>query len=279
MIKCENVRKEYKEFTLDNIDLNLPEGCIMGLIGENGAGKSTLISSILGTVIMSSGKVEIFGKDIRKLNNADRENIGVVLEESIFSEVLKAKDINLIMKNMYNTWNEKEFFKLCNQYNLSETKKFKEYSKGMKMKLSIAVALSHNPKLLILDEATSGLDPVARDEILDIFFEFVQDGKHSILISSHILSDLEKVCDLITFISKGKVLLSLDKEELESKYCIVRCSEEDYGNLNKRNMLGCKRNVYGIEACIEIADCPANMKYDHASIEDVMVFSSKGVKI
>lgn len=279
MIKCKNVRKEYSEFILDDINLELPEGCILGLIGENGAGKSTLISCILGTVKMTSGGIEVLGKDIKDLDYSDKEKMGVVLEKSVYSDVLTAKDINLIMKNMYRTWNEELFFKLCTQYGLSKTKKFKEYSKGMKMKLSIAVALSHDPKLLILDEATSGLDPVARDEILDIFFDFVQDGKHSILMSSHILSDLEKVCDLITFISKGKILLSSEKDELEKKYCIIKCNEQDYSNLDKTKIIGCKKTIYSIEVCIEKEACPINMKYDHASIEDIMVFSSKGVTI
>ncbi|MEG0076354.1 ABC transporter ATP-binding protein [Anaerorhabdus sp.] len=279
MLKCENVRKEFTGFTLNNINLEIPEGSIMGLIGENGAGKSTLISCILGSILKTSGSIKIFGKSQESLTRYDKEDIGVVLSESTLNSLLTCKDINCIMKAMYTRWDSNYFFEFCKKHNLALNKKIKDFSKGMQMKLSINIALSHNPKLLVLDEATSGLDPVARDELLDIFFDFVKEGNRSILISSHILSDLEKICDTITFISKGEVKLSEEKDELEQKYCIIKCDEEILKTMNKKDIIGIRKNPYGIEACILRESCPSGMMSDNANMEDIMVFASKGVNL
>lgn len=279
MLKCENVRKEFTGFTLNNINIDIPEGSIMGLIGENGAGKSTLISCILGSMIKTSGTVKIFNKNQEKLTSFEKEDIGVVLSESTLNGMLNCKDINAIMKAMYKKWDQQFYFDFCNKHNLTLNKKIKDFSKGMQMKLSINIALAHNPKLLILDEATSGLDPVARDELLDIFFDFVKDGNHSILISSHILSDLEKICDSITFISKGQVKLCEDKDSLEYKYCIIKCDEAMLQTFNKEDILGVRKNPYGIDVCILREACPSDMMSDNANMEDIMVFASKGINL
>lgn len=278
MLVCKDVVKEYDGFTLDRISFELPKGCIMGLIGENGAGKSTLITSILGSTIKNSGHIEIFGKDFSKLSKDEREDIGVVLSESSLNQLFSLRDVNTIMKSMYRKWDEKYFFDLCDEYSLKPNKTIKEFSKGMVMKLNIVIALAHHPRLLIMDEPTSGLDPVARDELLDIFFDFVKDGEHAILISSHILSDLEKICDSITFISKGKVLLSEYKDEIYDKYCIIRCNQENLSLIDPNDILGIRKNTYGIEVCIIKDKCPDNLQYDNASLEDIMVYASKGVK-
>ena len=207
ILEVKNLNKRYKEFELKNINLSLPHGMIMGLIGENGAGKTTTIKSILNLIRIDSGEIKIFGLDLGKDEKEIKENVGVVLDDSFLSEYLTGKDINKIMKKIYKNWDEELFFKYLKEFNLPIDKISKEFSSGMKMKLKIAVALSHKPKLLILDEPTSGLDPVARNEILDIFQDFIENGENSILVSSHITSDLEHVADYITFINNGEIVM------------------------------------------------------------------------
>ena len=222
ILEVKNLNKRYKEFELKNINLSLPHGMIMGLIGENGAGKTTTIKSILNLIRIDSGEIKIFGLDLGKDEKEIKENVGVVLDDSFLSEYLTGKDINKIMKKIYKNWDEELFFKYLKEFNLPIDKISKEFSSGMKMKLKIAVALSHKPKLLILDEPTSGLDPVARNEILDIFQDFIENGENSILVSSHITSDLEHVADYITFINNGEIVMCKDKDELLEKYGIVK---------------------------------------------------------
>jgi len=200
-LKLENVTKEYNDFKLDNISINVPRGVIMGLIGENGAGKSTTIKLILDLMRRDSGIITVLGTDVCELKSI-KEKIGVVMDESCFPENLNVEEINKIMKRIYSTWNDERFFEYMKKFSIAERKPVKEYSRGMKMKLSIAAALSHDSEILIMDEATSGLDPIVREEILDIFLDFIQNESHSIFMSSHIISDLEKICDYITFIHK-----------------------------------------------------------------------------
>ena len=209
-LNINNLTKEYNGFTLDNITFSLPQGCILGLIGENGAGKSTTIRSILGS-IKYDGSIEVLGQPI----SAELKNrIGVVLDEVGFPDKLNANDINKIMKNMFSSWDEKAYQEYIRKFSLPDNKAFSEFSKGMKMKLGIAVALSHHAELLILDEPTSGLDPLVRDEIIDILNDFTREENHSILISSHIVSDLEKLCDYIAFMHKGRLMLCEEKDKL-----------------------------------------------------------------
>lgn len=217
ILEVKNLCKIYDKFSLRNIEFELPKGSIMGLIGENGAGKSTIIKAILNLINTNDGVIKIFGLDNKEHEKEIKEDIGVILDEGFLSEYLTPNDINDIMKNIYKQWEEGLYFKYIENFKLPRDKISGEYSKGMKMKLKIAVALAHKPKLLILDEPTSGLDPIARNEILDIFQEFIQNEEHSILVSSHITSDLEGIADYITFINNGEMVLSKTKDELIEK--------------------------------------------------------------
>lgn len=274
-IEIHNLMKEYKDFKLDNVDITLPSGTIMGFIGENGAGKSTTIKLILDLIKRDRGEIKIFGTDIRDHNRDIMENIGAVIDESSFPESLHIRDVNLVEKNIYKTWNENRFFSLAKKFNLPEKKKIKDFSRGMKMKLSIAIELSHDSKLLILDEATSGLDPIVRDEILDIFLEFIQDEGHSIFISSHIISDLEKICDYITFIHKGRVVFSDAKDELTDKYAILKCSKSEYERIDRSAVIGCRKNDYGVDALVKKKMVRTSSIMERPSIEDIMLYFVK----
>lgn len=277
-IEIKGLRKKYSRFSLSGIDLELPCGCIMGLIGENGAGKSTTIKLILDIIQKDSGIIKLFGEEVCSDSAKLRDEVGVVLDEPCFPETLTASHINKIMKNTYTSWNEETFFSLLERFDVDENKKFKTLSKGMKMKVSIAVALSHNAKLLILDEPTSGLDPVIRDEIVEIFYEFTRNPSNSILISSHIVSDLEKLCDYIAFIHKGKLLLCEEKDRLLEKYYIIRCSSDDIANIDSEAIKSKKESPYGVEAIVERDSVPNGFEASPVGIEELFVSVIKGEK-
>lgn len=277
-LELSHVGKRLGEFELKDVSLTLPDGCIMGLIGENGAGKSTTIKTVLGLMRMDSGEIRILGKPVAELD-AVKEQIGVVMDECCFHEVLTATDVSAVLKNVYRAWDAAQFAALCQKFALPARQKIKEYSRGMKMKLSIAVALSHGARLLILDEATSGLDPVVRDEVLDIFLEFIQDEGHSVLISSHIISDLEKICDYITFIHKGKILMSEPKDELLERYGILKCTEAELVALDAAAVQAVRRSRFGVEALVLRNRVPRAFTLDRASMEDIMLFSIKEEKL
>ncbi|HOO27497.1 MAG TPA: ABC transporter ATP-binding protein [Lachnospiraceae bacterium] len=220
-IEINGLKKKYSDFTLEDISFSLPEGSILGLVGENGAGKSTTINLIMNAVSRDGGTVTVLGTDNRSEEfKKTKEDIGIVLDEAYFPPVISPVNVNSIMKYTYQNWDEHKFFGYLKKFALPEKKKFKDFSRGMKMKLAIAAALSHDPRLLILDEATSGLDPIIRDEILDIFKEFAAKENHSILLSSHIVSDLEKLCDYIAFIHAGKLVFCEKKEVVLDKYAL-----------------------------------------------------------
>lgn len=269
------VTKKYEDFTLDSIDIILPAGCIMGIIGENGAGKSTTIKLILDLIRRDSGTITVLRQDNKKGLEPVKENIGVVLDESCFPDNLNIKDINLIMKNIYATWDEGVFHSYCKRFSLPERKMIKDYSRGMKMKLAITVALSHDSKLLILDEATSGLDPIVRDEILEVFRDFLQDETHSIFMSSHIVTDLEKVCDYITFIHRGKIVFSQTTDSLVEDYGILKCSLSDFEKLDNSFVKGYRKSSFGVEALVLKKQVPGNHVVERATIEDIMLFHIK----
>ena len=282
ILEVRNLNKNYKGFKLKDINLTLPKGMIMGLIGENGAGKTTTIKSILNLTKVDSGEVKIFGLNIKEDEEKIKEDIGVVLDDSFFSEHLTAEDINQIMKNIYENWDENLFFKYLVDFKLPLKQEFKEFSSGMKVKLKISTAISHCPKLLILDEPTSGLDPVARSEILDIFQDFIQNGENSILVSSHITSDLEHIADYITFISDGRILLSKTRDELLDEYGIVHCTEEEFKKIDKKDYLRYKKNKYAYDVLIEDKK-EFKKKYelkviDKPTLDDIMVIYIKGEK-
>ena len=272
-IEINNLTKRYKDFTLDNVSLTLPCGCIMGLVGENGAGKSTTIKLMLDMIRKESGEIKLLGTDYTVCS---KEDIGVVLEENGFPESLNAIEMNKIFKNVYKQWNEGQYFSFLEKFELPAKKKIKDFSKGMKMKLYIAAALSHGAKLLILDEPTSGLDPVVRDEILDIFNDFTRDENHSILISSHIVSDLEKLCDYIAFIHKGRLILCEEKDRLLSEYCLIQCDEGTFAGIDKDSVLGYRKSGYGISAVVKAIAISGNVSISPLSIEDLFVYMIRG---
>lgn len=282
VIEIKNLCKKYNGFELKNISLDVPKGMIMGLIGENGAGKTTTIKAILNVINSYDGEIKVFGKDSKIYEKQIKEEIGVVLDDSFLSEYLTPCDINKIMKKLYKNWDEKLYFKYIEEFKLPKDKISKEYSSGMKMKLKIATAISHNPKLLILDEPTAGLDPIARNEILDIFQDFIQDEEHSILVSSHITSDLEHIADYITFINNGEIVLTKTRDELLENYGIVKCSKEEFEIIDKKDYIKCRKNRYEYDILVENKE-EFKIKYDiqiidKPSIEDIMVIYVKGEK-
>ena len=269
-IELKDLEKHYRDFDL-RISLSLPQGCILGLVGENGAGKSTTIRLLLGMTQPDGGSFQVLGQP-----RADKEQIGVVLDEPAFPECLTAKQVGRIMAGIFCNWDKAAFEGYLKKLSLPENKTFKEFSRGMKMKLSIAVALSHHPKLLVLDEPTSGLDPVVRDEVVELFADFARQEDHSVLISSHIVSDLEKICDYITFLHEGKVLLSAEKDRLLEEYCIARCSEEEAGSFDHEAILGMKRSQFGTQLLIRRNAVPKEMQVITPTLEELFVFMVKG---
>ncbi len=271
-IEIKGLTRSYGDFTLDNLNLTLPQGCILGLVGENGAGKSTTIKLLLNMLRADGGTVRLMGRDAASLS---REDIGVVLDEVGISGCLTPRQVGKVMAGIYRNWNSAAYRDYLKRFSLPEGKKFKDFSRGMKMKLGIAVALSHNAKLLILDEATSGLDPVVRDEILDIFMDFTRDPGHSILLSSHIVSDLEKICDYIAFLHKGKLMLLEEKDVLRQQYGILRCSLEEFARLDPAAIAGKKKNPYGVEVILRRDAAPAGMQLSPVDIEQLFIFMTK----
>ena len=278
-IEIKNLSKTYTDFKLDNISLNIPKGIIVGLIGENGAGKTTLIKSILNLINVDNGCVKIFGK-----NNIDnvKEEIGIVLDNMFFPEILNAKDIDLIMKDIYKNWDSNMYFSYLDKFDIPTNKKIKDLSKGMRKKLEIITALVHKPKLLILDEPTSGLDPVVRSEILDIFLNFIQDEEHTILLSTHITSDLEHIADEIIFIDSGKIILNKNRDELLDNYGIMKCNIEDFDKIDRKDIVNYKKNKYSYDILInnrnKIQKKYKDLIIDKITLEDLMVLIIKGEK-
>lgn len=274
-IEIKNLCKSYTGFKLDNISLNLPEGCIMGLIGENGAGKSTIIKLILNIVKFDGGSVTLLGKDAADNIKLLKEDIGVVLDDRGLPSCLNVKQIQKIMKNSFKNWSQPDFNDYIDRFALPVDIKIKDFSTGMKMKLNIAVALSHNARLLILDEATSGLDPVIRNEILNIFEEFTRDEHHTILISSHIVSDLEKICDYIAFLHKGRLMLCEEKDRLKENYVLVHGEYDEIKKLDPNSVVGINSNPYGAEAIVKKELVSPNTETTPIDIEQLFVFMVK----
>lgn len=282
LIEVENLNKTYPGFSLKNISFKVPGGCIMGLVGENGAGKSTTIKAIVDLIHADSGNIQVLGRDIWKKGKEIREDIGVVLDGAGFHETLKVREIGKFMRKIYRSWDEKYYQRLLKTFEVPANKTIKEFSTGMRMKLMIVAAMAHHPKLLILDEATSGLDPVVRDEILDMFQEFIQDEEHSILISSHITSDLEKVADYITFIHKGEIFLSEEKDRIMEEYGIVRCRPEDAASIEADMIVGVSRGSYSCDILVnrreKIKQQHPDFMINRVKLEDVLLFKVKGDK-
>ncbi len=271
-IEIRNLTKHYVGFSLEKLNLTLPSGCIMGLVGENGAGKSTTIRMLLGMAQPDSGEITVFGQ---KMDAGLRERIGVVLDEPGYPGCMTAAQIGKMLAGLYKGWEKDTFEGYLTRLRIPENKPFRDFSKGMKMKLCLAAALSHGAKLLILDEATSGLDPVVRDELLDIFNDFTRDEGNSVLISSHIVSDLEKICDYIAFLHRGKLMLCREKDELLNEFAFVQGSKEEIDALAP---IGRRDGRFGTEAIVRRNAVPEGMKTSPITIEDLFVFMAKEEK-
>ncbi len=282
-IEIKNLVKRYDDnFQLGELNLDIPSGEIIGLIGENGAGKTTLIKSILDILRINKGEIKIFGKDIKNNETLIKEDIGVVLDNTFFPEVLNAKDIDSVMKSIYKSWDSKLYYDYLKEFNIPVTSIIKKLSKGMRKKLEIATALAHHPKLLILDEPTSGLDPVVRNEVLDIFLKFIADDEHTILFSTHITSDLEHIADEIVFIDKGKVLINKTRDEILDNYGILKCNLDEFIKIDKSDYMAYKKNKYNYEILVsdrnKVSKKYKNMVVDKITLEDLMVLMIKGDK-
>ena len=276
-IEIKGLEKRYDGFRLGSFDLTLPSGCIMGLVGENGAGKSTTIKLIMDAIGRDAGEISVLGVDNRSAGFRNiKEDIGVVLDEAYFPEVMSARNVGKVMALTYKNWDSAAFEGYLKKFSLAPDKIFKDYSRGMRMKLAIAAALSHGAKLLILDEATSGLDPMARDELLDIFNDFTRDENCSILLSSHIVSDLEKICDYIAFLHKGRLVLCEEKDRLLEEYALVRLPEERLKELPEESIISRRASGYGTEALVLRGGIPAAIPTEHTSLEDIILFLAKG---
>ena len=284
IIEIKNLKKKYDDkFELGKIDISIPKGVIVGLIGENGAGKTTLIKSILNIIKIDSGEIKIFGKDYKKEEKVIKEDIGVVLDNMFFPELLNAKDINNSMKDIYKNWDSKLYFSYLKEFDLPENKPLKSMSKGMRKKLEIVTAISHKSKLLILDEPTSALDPVVRSEVLEVLQKFIEDEEHSILLSTHITSDLERIADEIIFIDKGKKVLQKSGDEIIDNYGILKCDIDYFSNIDKKDIIAYKKTKYAYEILVNDKK-QASKKYhncviDKITLEDLMVLVIKGEKI
>lgn len=274
-LEINNLSKNYGSFALDNVSFRIPRGCVMGFIGENGAGKSTTIKAILN-LIHFDGSISVLGMDNRTREQEIKQRIGIVLEDSCFPSFFKATDVNTTLKAAYPAWQEKTFANYLKRFRIEPMKKISEYSKGMRMKLCIAAALSHGAELLILDEPTSGLDPIVRDEVLDLFWEFLQDESHSVLMSSHITSDLDKIADYITFIHDGKILLSMPRDELLETYALIRCTADQLQSIDSKAIASSRVGAFGAEALVLRAYAPLGFTPEPVNIEQIMLFLTRG---
>lgn len=275
-IEINGITKKYDGFTLDNIGFSVPKGSIMGFIGQNGAGKTTTIKALLNIIKCDAGSMKIFGKDNIKEELEIKSKLAVVFDEIPFHDDFNARQLSVILGDIYSEWSNDIYKSYLDRFALPEKKKIGQFSKGMKMKLQIAAALSHNAKLLVMDEATTGLDPVVRNEILEIFLEYLQDENHSILMSSHITSDLEKIADSITFIDKGKILISGYKDDILENHGIIKCSKSDYKNIEPQDIISARLTDFGAEVMVDDKSI-CKRKYnglvlDNATLDDIMVY-------
>ena len=275
-IEINGITKRYDGFTLDNVSFNVAKGSIMGFIGQNGAGKSTTINTVLNIIRPDAGDIKIFGLDNQKDELEIKQYISAVFDELPFHDVLNAVHINNILKGVFSGWSSETFFEYLDRFQLPRRKKLGQFSKGMKMKLQIAAALSHGAKLLIMDEATTGLDPVVRNEILDIFLDFLQDENNSILMSSHITSDLEKVADSVTFIDKGRILVTGFKDDILESHGMIKCTKRDFKDIAPEDYISARVTDFGAD--VLVSDRAAALrKYsgaviDPTTLEEIMLF-------
>lgn len=279
-IEIRNLSKEYRDFSLKNLSLNVPQGTVLGLIGENGAGKSTLIQSMLGLIKAEYEKIEILGKQLRNQEKEIKENIAVILDVSHYNLEYTPAFIGKILKKVYRNWDMEKYKAYLSRFGLPADKKLKKFSKGMKMKLEFAIAFSHKPKLLILDEATSGLDPVFRDEILELIREFTEEEDHTVVMSSHITSDLDKVADYIAFLHEGKLQFVKSYDELQNDYGVLHCGKDFFESLREEDIVSFKKEPYEYKVLVRnrngILSVFPDLEMEKASVEDIMLMYVKG---
>ena len=276
VIEIKDVVKDYGDFKLDHISFNVPEGSVCGFIGQNGAGKTTTIKLILDIIKRDGGEIKVFGENIDVNSAALRENIGVVFDEMGFHDFMTAKDLNIMMKNIYKNWDEELFFVYLKKFSLPSKKKCGDFSRGMRMKLQIAVALSHHAKLLVMDEPTSGLDPIVRNEMINIFRDFVVEEDHTILLSSHITGDLEKIADEVVFIDGGKIVLAGNKDEILEKHAILKCKKDEVALISKSLIVGMEQSSFGAEILVNDRNAAGKlypeMVLESAALEEIMIY-------
>lgn len=279
-LEIKNLSKSYKTFALEKVSFKLPKGAIMGLIGENGAGKTTLLNAILGVTPYNSGEILVDGNEQNEM--ATKETIGFVPDANFFQDYLRPNELGKIMSGVYRQWNTKEYKEYLQAFSIDESKKIKELSLGMKKKLLLATALCHNAKLLVLDEMMNGLDPVARSEIRDILMDYIQDEEHSVLISSHITEDLEKISDYITLLHNGKIVLCQNKDTLLQQYGILKCGKQEFSEIASSDYIGFRTNTFGCEALVRdrfaIEKKYKNAVIDNVKLEDIMIFMARSEK-
>lgn len=278
-----NITKSYLEFSLKNVNICVPKGRIVGFVGKNGAGKTTTIKAILNLINKDDGKVMILNEEFSRENTDLYEELGIVFDDCCFPKLMNVDQIGKMMSKVYRKWSMSEFDRLVKKLDIPRKKCIKDFSRGMGMKLSLIVALSHKPKILILDEATSGLDPVVRDEVLDIFLEFVQDEENSILFSSHITTDLEKIADYVVFIKEGEVILDEEKDNLLYEYALIRCYDEDLNKINKDDVVAYRKDEHYTTVLVHGKEKAqrnySNMIIDNSSIEEIMLTLIKGTVV
>ena len=276
VIEVKNVTKDYGDFKIDNISFAVAEGSVCGFIGQNGAGKTTTIKAILDVINVDAGEIFVFGQDVKIDSARLREDIGVVFDEMGFHEFMTGKDINIMMKNIYKNWDENVFFEYLKKFSLPSKKPCGDFSRGMRMKLQIAVALSHNAKLLIMDEPTSGLDPIVRNEMLQIFREYVIEEDHTILLSSHITGDLEKLADEVVFINGGRIVLAGNKDEILEKHGLLKCKKDELRDISDELIVHTEVETFGATVLVNDKNACAKlypqMVIEQASLEDIMLF-------
>ena len=276
VIEIRGLCKHYRDFSLDHLDLDLPAGCVLGLVGENGAGKSTTIRLIMDALERDGGTVSVLGVDNKSPAFMDvKQDVGVVLDETCVPEVINARQLGKIMAGTYKNWDQAAYEGWIERFRLPADKRVKDYSRGMTMKLGIAAALSHRARLLLLDEATGGLDPMVREELLEVFADFAAQDGHGVLLSSHIVSDLERICDYIAFLHKGKLVLCEEKDVLLDKYAVLKCTREQLANIPQEAVHGKRVGTYGVEALVERELVPNGLVLDRAALEDIILYMVK----
>ncbi len=281
-IEVQGLRKSYKDFTLADVSFALPWGQVMGFVGENGAGKTTTIKAMLQVIRRDAGDIRLLGQEMSESNQAIKEQIGVVLAENQFHDCLTLSAIRKILKNIYANWDDALFEQLCKQFSLPLDKTHKDLSTGTRRKAAIVAALSHHPRLLILDEPTSGLDPVVREEMLDLFLDFMQKEDHAILFSSHITGDLDKIADSITFLHKGQIVFSRSREELSDNLGLIKCGAAAFAGIDKSHVLRIRKTAFDMEALVDdrryYAASYSGIMVQPATTEEIMLFYVRGEK-